>query len=186
MENEKYYSIKRKGDQAYPMINITNLGDVEDGEADILECYIGKPIPRKPVMADYLRSAKDILSKRITDVMQAMNMEGVHFYPAEIDDLKGTIHDNYMCVYVDDNTYKLLDLEKSEYRIDDEIDKDNPLYYVKKVVIDREKLSKIPLNKRLGICIDEVSGYHLYHQSVVDAVRRLNLPECIFRILRKK
>jgi hypothetical protein len=172
MNNEKYYFVKRKGDQAYPLISITNMGNVQRGEDDILECHID-PVVRKSVMADYLRSTKDIFSKRVADVMQAMNMEGVHFYPTEVDDTKGTVYDGYVCVVVDGNTYKLLDLENSDYDVDDEIDKDNPICQVRKIVIDREKLNEIPLNKRLGMRLREYPGRYLYHQSVVDAVMAL-------------
>lgn len=185
MDNSKYYFVERKGDQAYPMINIKNIGNVRRGTDNVLECYIS-PVLRKPIMADYLRSAKDVFSKRIADVMQAMNMEGVHFYPTEIDDQKGTIHDNYMCVYVDDNTYRLLDLEKSEYDIDDEIDKDNPLYDVYKIVIDRKKLSDIPLNKRLGMRLKEYPGKYLYHQSVVDAIMALEPTGMYFKDIEEE
>jgi hypothetical protein len=185
MDNEKYYSVKRKGDGAYPMVKITNLRKVEDGEEVILKTYMA-PVVSKPVMADYLRSAKEIFSKRVVNAMQAMGMEGVHFYPAEVEGAKGVVHDGYVCVDVEDNTYKLLDLEKSDYRIDDEIDENNPLYYVKKVVIDREKLCKIPLNERLGMCIDEVAGYHLYHQSVVDAVMALEPTGMYFKDIEEE
>ena len=172
MDNEKYYFVERKEDQAYPMISITNMGKVERGEDDVLECYID-PVLRKPVMADYLRSAKDVFSKRIADVMQAMNMEGVHFYPTEVDDTKGSVYNDYVCVVVDCNTYKLLDLKKSEYEMDDEIDPDNPMFDVYKVVIDRQRLNEIPLHKRLGMRLREYPGRYLYHQSVVDAVMAL-------------
>jgi hypothetical protein len=118
-------------------------------------------------MADFLESAKDIFTKRITDVMQAMNMEGVRFFSAEIDDTKGRTYDNYVCVFAEDNTYELMDKEKSEYTYR------NDLYRIPKLVIDREKLNEIPLNKRLCMHLAEAPGYCLYHQSVVDAVMAL-------------
>lgn len=166
MDNSKYYFVKRKGDQAYPLCDILNMTDVEDGEADILQVEISDP-PRKPVMADYLSSAKDIFSKRIADVMRSLNMEGVRFLPAEIDDTRGNTYDNYVCVVVDDNTYEALDKELSDFTYR------NGRYRMKKIVLDKDVLNQIPLNKRLGFRLRESAGYYLYHQSVVDAVMTL-------------
>ena len=172
MDNSKYYFVESKGDKAYPLVASQNFTKVKFGKADILEVIIRPPVPRKPVMADFLSGSKDVFDKRITDVMQSMNMEGVRFFPAEVDDTKGNIHNNYTCVYVDDNTYNLLDLEKSTYEVDDD-DEDEIIYTAQRVVIDRKKLNEIPLNKRLGMRLDEAPGYTLYHQSVVDAIMAL-------------
>ena len=167
MDNSKYYFVESKKDDTYPLVNILNLTEVKFGREDILEVVVGKPIPRNPVMADFLESAKDIFAKRITDVMQAMNMEGVRFFSTEVDDTKGTTYDNYVCVFAENNRYELLDKEKSEYTYK------NRLYRIPKLVIDREKLFEISLNKRLCMHIAEAPGYTLYHQSVVDAVMAL-------------
>ena len=167
MDNSKYYFVKRKGDQTYPLVALQNLGDVQFGEADTLKVIIKPPVPRNPIMADFLSGSKDIFDKRITDVMQSMNMEGVRFFSTKIEGAKGNIYDNYKCVYVDDNTYELLDKEHSDFTFS------SRLYSYKKLVIDREKLSEIPLNKRLGMRLREAPSYYLYHQSVVDAIMEL-------------
>jgi hypothetical protein len=161
MDNSKYYLIKRKTDQAYPLV------DILEYEEEPWELELSSPVPRKPVMADYLSGARDVFTKRIADVMQAMNMEGVCFHSTEVDDTRGTIYDNYVCLETNDNIYKLMDKEQSEYEEDDDI------YSFSKLVIDRKKLNKIPLNKRLCMRIYEAPGYHVYHQSVVDAVMAL-------------
>jgi hypothetical protein len=147
MDNSKYYFVERKGDQAYPLIDLLNIGSVENGEDKIVNAVIGYPIPHNPIMADFLKSYNDIFSQRIADAMQKMNMENVLFYPIEIDDTKGTIHYNYVCIDVEDNTYELLDKELSDYLFK------RRSYSIKKLVIDREKLNEIPLNKRLCIRI---------------------------------
>lgn len=180
MDNSKYYFVERKGDQAYPIIDIQNLTNVQFGRERILQCCIGEPRPRNPVMADFLSSGKDIFTKRIADVMQSMNMEGVRFFPVEIDDTKGTIHDDYVCVYVDDNTYQLMDKELSVYHYEDRI------YSFSKLIIDREKLNEIPLNKRLGMRLREYPGMYLYHQSVVDAVMALEPTGMYFKDIEEE
>ncbi len=60
-----------------------------------------------------------------------------------------------------------MDAEQSEYVYK------HTVYSFSKLVIDRKKLSEIPLNRRLCMRIYEAPGYTLYHQSVVDAVMAL-------------
>ena len=60
-----------------------------------------------------------------------------------------------------------MDAEQSEYVYK------HTVYSFSKPVIDRKKLSEIPLNRRLCMRIYEAPGYTLYHQSVVDAVMAL-------------
>jgi hypothetical protein len=81
--------------------------------------------------------------------------------------VKGKLYDDYVCIIVDNNTYEALDKEKSiyEYR--------NRMYHIHKLVLDRNALEKIPLNKRFGMRLKEAPGYYLYHQSVVDAIMAL-------------
>jgi hypothetical protein len=113
MDNSKYYFAQRKGDQAYPSIQADNEG------ADLWKCSIASPRPRKPVMADFLDAhmagAVNVFTKRIADVLQAMNMEGVNFHPSTIDDSKGTIYDNYVCVETGGNIYELADKKLLKY-----------------------------------------------------------------------
>ena len=46
---------------------------------------------------------------------------------------------------------------------------------VDKFTLDSEKLSKIPLEKRLVFAMDEYSVYNIFHQSVVDHLSKFNL-----------
>lgn len=115
MDNSKYYFVKRKSDDTYPFVALQNLSQVELGKTKTLEVIIRPPVPRDPVIADFFSGSKDIFSKRITEVMKAMNMEGVKFIPAEIDDTKGKVYDNYECVIVDENTYQLFNDIDSDY-----------------------------------------------------------------------
>ena len=167
MDNSKYYFVKRKGDQAYPLVNILNLGEVEHGNTDVLNVEMRTPIPQNPVMADFLSGGKDIFTCRITDVMQKMNMKGIRFFLAEVDDTRGVIYDNYVCVFADENTYELMDKELSKFIYK------YGVYRIQKLVLNRVELNKISLDKRLCLRLKEAPGYVLYHQSVVDAIMEL-------------
>lgn len=161
MDNFEYYLLERKGDQTYPLIRIA------DNHSEIMQLEISEPKHRKPVLADYLRGSEDFLKKHIVEAMQALNMERVKFRSTELDDGKGNIIDDYVCIIADDNCYKALDKEKSDFKYNEERNR----YRIKKVVLDRKVLSEIPLNQRLGFCLREASGYRLYHKSVIDVIQ---------------
>jgi hypothetical protein len=75
--------------------------------------------------------------------------------------------EDYICINVEDNTYEAMDKEKSDFEYD------CGSYWINKIVLDREILKDIPLNKRLGFRLREKPGYPLYHKSVVEAILAL-------------
>jgi len=160
--NFDYYMMRRKGDQTYPLIRI--LAD----NSDFMELAFNNPIPNNPVMADYLSGPEDFVTKRIAKAMQQLNMEGVGFIPTRLTDRKGNIIEDYICIDVNCNIYEAMDKNKSEYEYE------YGSYWIQKVILDRESLNNIPLNKRLGLRLKEAPGYSLYHQSVVDAIMALD------------
>ncbi|GHU05793.1 hypothetical protein FACS1894158_09850 [Betaproteobacteria bacterium] len=179
----KYYLLKRKGDQSYPMLRIADRDYDEDGKCLKVYLEINTPRPKKPVLADFLYAPKTIVSKRIAEVMQSLNMEGVQFIPTQLSLPKGEIIEDYVCVLVDNNTYVAMDKEKSVYtKYEDEDDDEEDVdYTVEKVVLDRAVLSQIPLNKRLGFRLREAPGYYLFHHSVIEAISALN-PTGVFYV----
>ena len=66
------------------------------------------------------------------------------------------------------NEIEAVDLEKSVYR------KPGILMFIDKFELDEEKLSKIPLEKRLIFRLDESTDIYLFHQSIVDEINKLN------------
>jgi hypothetical protein len=166
--------LKRKGDQAYPLLRVDNEECDDDGNIKSMHLSLNSPIPSKPVMADFLDGAKVFVSKRIAKVMQEMNTEGVQFIPTKLTMPKGEIIEDYICVLVDNNTYKAMDEEKSVYTKDDDDDEDMVFYTVEKVVLDCKVLSKIPLNKRLRFRLKETPGDYLFHETVIKKIQTLN------------
>ena len=167
MSEFKYYIMKRKSDQAYPLLRITGRDYSEGRQIRLVYLEFNSPIPRKPVMADFLSGSETIVSKRIADAMQQLNMDGVQFIPTKLTDTKGNVTEDYVCIVVDNNTYEALDKEESDYI------KGKYSYDIEKIVLDREMLGEIPLSKRLGFRLKEAPGYSLYHQSVVDVIMAL-------------
>lgn len=99
---------------------------------------MGDPLPKCPILADYLTGSKDFVSKKIANIMLAMDMEGVRILPIELSDRKGGYINNYYCIYVDSNTFEALDKEKSDYEYDEECN----MYFINKYVLDKEVLKK--------------------------------------------
>ncbi|WP_128330634.1 hypothetical protein [Apibacter sp. HY039] len=169
MSDFEYYIMKSKEDQAYPMIDILEFGN------ESIQAQIGEPVPRNPVMADFLTGAKDFVTKPIAKVMQALDMKGVQFTSVELSDLKGGIIEDYICIDVNNNTYEALDKEKTVFDNEfDDDDDDDDFYFIKKMVLDRKALQKIPLQERLGFRLYEAPGYYLYHKSVIDEIKKMN------------
>jgi hypothetical protein len=169
MSSEKYYMLKRKGDEAYPMLRIDGREYDENRNITLIHLELNSPVPRKPVMADFLYSpASTTLSKRIAAAMQEMNMEGVQFVPTRLTMPKGEIIEDYICVVVDNNTYEAMDKEKSDYTMG------RRSYFISKLVLDRKVLAEIPLSRRLGFRLKEAPGYGLYHESVIERIQSLN------------
>lgn len=61
------------------------------------------------------------------------------------------------------------------------MDEDTLVYDIKRAVLDRNVLEKIPLSKRLGMRLKEAPGYCLFHQSVVYAIMALEPTEMYFQ-----
>lgn len=163
MQDEfEYYLMKRKSDQAYPLIKIV------DYNTDLMLLELNKPIPRNPVMSDFLSGSEDIISKRIAEVMQRLDMEGVEFVPARLKFPQGNDSYDYVCIVMDKNVYPAMDKDRSVYTYE------NESYTVDKFVLDKVALGNIPLKKRLGFRLQEAPGYRLYHKSVIDVVSMFN------------
>lgn len=157
----EYYIMRRKNDKAYPLLKITEYKD------DFIKLEFKNPIPKEPVMADFLSAPKVILSKQVTDLMQQLDMEGVKFIPTLLTDDKGNTNETYICVVPENNTYAVMDKKRSEYILE------NECYTISKFVLDKDTLRNIPLNKRLGFCLEEAPGYSLFHKTVIDAIMRI-------------
>ncbi|MWP49539.1 MULTISPECIES: DUF1629 domain-containing protein [unclassified Gilliamella] len=170
MSDFEYYFMERKEDQAYPFVAILEHNN------DLVEAQLDDPLPRHPVLANYLKGSKDFVTKNIAEVMMSMNMEGVRIVPVELSDRKGGYIEDYYCIYVDDNTYEALDKTKSDYEYDEEC----KFYFIDKVVLDTEALKKIPLSKRLGWRLFEEPGTYLYHKTVVDEIKKLEPTGIVF------
>jgi len=157
----EYYIMRRKNDKAYPLVKITDYTD------DLIKLAFNSPIPKEPVMADFLSAPKVVISKRIAELMKKLDMEGVQFIPTILTDEKGDSTETYLCVLLENNIYPAMDKKQSDYIFQ------NECYTINRFILDKDILSNIPLKQRLGFCLQEAPGYSLFHKTVIDAISNI-------------
>lgn len=180
MNEFNYYVIDRASDEAYPLIapqddsRHTMLYSMTKNKIDTPERVQYKfcdPIPRKPVIGDYFSEPESVVSRKIADVLEPMHIDGIQLIPAEIKTNTGEILENYFYIHIY-NHIKAIDRNKSEYEVDD-YDPDF-FIWIDSFELDREVLAKIPREKRLIFKLRESSTTHLYHESIVQAIKAVN------------
>ena len=133
------------------------------------------PVQPKPKMVDHLSCDHSVFSKKVFDVLEPLNIKGLQLVPVVITGNKGEKYDNYWVANIY-NRMECFDKEKSIYKIRQLIKVWGP---IEKLVLDKENLSKIPLDERLVFIPKETSQFTIYHKSIVDAIMSVN-PEGVF------
>lgn len=54
MKDFKYFVMRGLGDKAYPLVKVVNEEEDDDGDCVFMELEFNTPIPRNPIMADFL------------------------------------------------------------------------------------------------------------------------------------
>ena len=113
----------------------------------------------------------EVFSKKVRDELEKhMPIKYLQLVPTVIEEGKYRYTDFYipnMCQRIFTFDEKLSDYEC----IDEEF---GSFENIKKIVLDREKLSKIPLEDRLVYVAHEDSQFRLYHESIIDIIKSVN------------
>jgi hypothetical protein len=166
----EYYRIHRKGDSSIPLLDeqdncpdyFYDAGPINN--PDLMLFKLGKPIPKKPKMADYLSTPNSVISKKIFDVLMPLNVHGIQLLPAKVRGRDNESFNDYWAIHVY-NKIKCVDVSLSDCTVED-----INLEDVKKIVLDRNILKEIPLRARLIFRLKEDFAYQLYHVSIVEAI----------------
>jgi hypothetical protein len=129
--------------------------------------FNNNPPLRKPVMADFLKGSECFFSKKIYDIINTLHLDYIKLIETKWVGKQKDIAEKYWCLNVD-NDIAVMDKEKSVY------EKPRRTYFIKKFVLDRESLKKIPLEKRLIFVMEEAMSNVVFHKSVVDAIMATN------------
>ena len=171
MNEFEYYRIHRKADNSVPLLAedtgtplyLYESAQIKDPE--LLLFKLGKPVPKKPKMADYLSSPDSIISRKIFDILSPLNIEGIQLLPARITGKNNELFSDYWAIHIY-NSVQCVDPNLSDCVI-----KKFGLANVKKLVLDKKNLSAIPLKKRLIFRLKEDVAYQLFHVSIVEVIQ---------------
>ena len=125
--NEEYFIIKRENNNSYPLlINDTGCPPY-NREKKFIEnaqrmCFcFGKPVPQKPVMADYHSSPKSIVSDRVYNILNNLNIKGLQLIPATINGKKGEAYTNYWYIHITNNFSDIFDKKESIFELNNRL-----------------------------------------------------------------
>ena len=169
----EYYIISRANNNNHPLFEWDQLSGmfykgrpVEISEP--VKLRLGSPVPKKPEMVDYHSLPESVVSEKIKDVLEAMNIDGIQLVPVKIQGKnEGEFYDYWLM-----HIYKkipCMDWKKSDYKVSE-----SGRLSVRKLVIDEAVVKDIPLEKRLVFELKEGASLFLVHKSVRNSVMAVN------------
>ena len=170
----EYYIIMRANNNNHPLLGWRQESGMfyRDEPVEIDEPVrlgIGKPVPKNPVMADYHSLPESVVSEKIKNVLEPMNIEGIQLVPAVVEGVKKGESYDYWLLHIY-SCISCMDREKSTYKIS----KSGTSISIEKLVVDEAVMKEIPLEKRLVFELEEGASLFLVHKSVRDAVMAVN------------
>ena len=118
-----------------------------------------------------------VFSKKVIDVLfKRMPIHGLQLVPAEIRDNNDEIFKAYWVA----NIYQKIASFNETHSVFSKVSPLGSWRGITKVVLDREKLSQIPLEKRLVYVAKESMLFQLYHQSIVDVINSVKPKGFVF------
>jgi len=130
--------------------------------------YVFKDPITITTLTDHMMAPHSIISKKIYEVLEPMNINSIQLLPSRILDLDRNIHEPFWAIHIP-LKIRCIDEELSDCKILGSI-----VTRIKKIVLDKKVLSEIPLNDRLVFRLKEHSTIKLYHKSVKDAIEAVN------------
>lgn len=167
-----YFVIMRAGPSSYPLLewDELRLGFARPAPVNIttpIKLRLGAPVPRAPVMVDYHSLPTPVVSERIKDVLEPLDLFGLQLVPADVkvkpDDVR-----RYWLLHVF-NRIGCIDRQRSVCKFYSEGD----ALSINKLVLDEEVLQEIPLERRNVFRLAEATSTHIFHESVVERVLAL-------------
>ncbi|NMO15535.1 hypothetical protein HPC49_07490 [Pyxidicoccus fallax] len=135
--------------------------------AEPVRLRLGDPVPPKPVMVDHHCLPKPVVSMRVKEVLEPLQLHRVQFVPADVkvgeDDVR-----RYWLLHVF-NEIPALDMQRSECEFLGE----GAIFSIERMVLSEKVLSQVPLHERRVFVLAESLSMCLVHQSVVDQVMAL-------------
>lgn len=174
--NDEYFYVRANELEIYPTLKYASGGgdyteiskeELEDTSTKRIVCFAA-PIPEKPQLGDfhYLKQFAPVISERLKNVLESLNLKDVQFLPVVIRDECDNKNEGFYILHVY-NKMKCLDKERSEW---EESFFDEEKADIDKLVLDNAKIDKIPSEDRLVLKVWEDSTHLLFHESVVEKI----------------
>ncbi len=174
--NNEYYVLYPDNNQNYPMIRSSlspkARGRLVDEDNYQLKIYNHTIMPSKPEYVDYHTSGgSPVISLKFVTALKELNLYGAQSVKGNKGDVIEEMKLEYYLLHIY-NFIISMDLKKSTYDFNERI---QSVSDVEKFTLDSEKLSQIPLEKRLVFRMKEYGVYNIFHQSVVDHLNKFDL-----------
>ena len=172
--NHEYYLIGSDGNPDAPLLNGSGRDSFKFKRIPVVitkpvRLVYNPPVPRKPRMIDYHSMPDSVVSRKIYNVLEPMNIKGIQLVPAVIKGKNDVIFEDYWIIHIY-NRIDCMDRERSIYETDD----DNEVHFIEKLYLDRKKLEEIPVEERLIFSLESHRSKRIYHKSVVEAIMSVN------------
>ena len=142
----------------------------------------GAPLPRKPELADVHNDAYQlVISDKIKNVMQTMQLKDVQYLPATIKNPKTEeVFEGYWVLHIYNMIY-CMNKEKSKFKAHN----NGRIVSINKLILNNEILNEIPLEERLVFALGEKRLQMLFHASIVEKIVALKPKGMMFCPLEK-
>ena len=168
-----YYILVRSNNDNYPLLEWDqNSGMFRKWKpvtiSDPINLRLGEPVPANPEMVDYHSLPKPVVSEKIKNILDPMEIYGIQPLPAKVKVNNDEL--DYWFVHIF-NKIACLDMAKSIYKT---TKNSGRVIDITHLVLNEDVLEEIPLENRLVFVLSEYTAVYLYHETVKDAIMSVN------------
>lgn len=169
-----YFVLERSGPSTYPLLRWDQSGSLfRKGKpvalSEPVRLALSEPVPPEPVMVDHHSLPQPVVSARVKDVLEPLDLHGLQLVPADVR-VGGEVL-RYWLLHLW-RRIPCVDRTRSRLSLDEE---DGDVLGIDKLVLDEDVLGELPLAERLAFRLAE-QVVHIFHGSVVDRVMTLTPP----------
>ncbi|MFP2962302.1 imm11 family protein [Myxococcus sp. 1LA] len=171
---EDYFVLMRARSQQHPLLAWAQsyrpfLKGRPVAVTDPVRLTLGEPVPPRPIMVDHHSLPDPVVSPRLKDVLDTVQLPGVQLVAAGVQVGDATL--SYWLVHMW-RRIACVDRERSKLTLDPD---DGDVLDIQRLVLDEAVLGEIPIEERLAFRLAE-SVVHLFHRTVAERVLSLSPP----------
>ncbi|QRK13166.1 hypothetical protein JQX13_25940 [Archangium violaceum] len=172
--NHTYYVHGRASNDSHPLLAFVDNGPARhslhtkrfvEPESTPVRLRLGRPEPRSPIMADHLSLPLPVLTRKVAQVIEALQLPDVQLVPAVVE--TPTREYPYFILNVW-NFIACVDRAASDITEDE--DDSRYILGIRHLVLDMKAIDEVPPERRLLFRLAESSSTYVFAQPVVDAI----------------